>query len=160
MGCIPPTSVAISWGCLPRGVCPGGGCVPRGLSGTPNPLLWTEWLADRCKNITFPQLRLRVVTVLGVFFFLLNYCHIHTCVFRHLHRASTPGVTCCRQTLRPRTLRSSIYPGSCTSTRRPSSSTLHSIPAGKRTRRSPSSSCPSAKQTPRGAALGTTRQRE
>ena len=32
---------------------------------TPNPEAdrppWTEWLKDRCKNITFPQLRLRVV---------------------------------------------------------------------------------------------------
>ena len=24
-----------------------------------HPTLWTEWLTDRCKNITFPQLRLR-----------------------------------------------------------------------------------------------------
>ena len=29
---------------------------------------WTEWLTDRCKNITFPQLRLRaVITVLVVY---------------------------------------------------------------------------------------------
>ena len=46
-------------GCLPGGVCPGG-CLPGGRGFTP-PLLWTEWLTDRCKNITFPQLRLWAV---------------------------------------------------------------------------------------------------
>ena len=60
-------------GCVcPGGVCPGGGvsawgCLPRrgvcvsalgvGVIATP----WTDWLADRCKNITFPQLHLRAV---------------------------------------------------------------------------------------------------
>ena len=29
------------------------------------PPLWTEWLTDGCKNITFPQLRLRAVNILG-----------------------------------------------------------------------------------------------
>ena len=54
------------------------------------------------------------------------------CVFRHLHRASTPGVTCWRQqTLRPRTFPSSIYPGSCTSTRRPLELDLAQYPGGK-----------------------------
>ena len=28
-----------------------------------NPPLWTEWLTDRCKNITFPQIRLRTVNI-------------------------------------------------------------------------------------------------
>ena len=44
------------------GVCPGG-CLPR--EGCVSqyalrqiPPLWTEWLTDGCKNITFPQLRL------------------------------------------------------------------------------------------------------
>ena len=32
------------------------------LESQPPPPLWTEWLTDRCKNITFPQLLLRVVT--------------------------------------------------------------------------------------------------
>ena len=48
---------------LPGGDCLGG-CLPGGvhpycmLGYTP---LWTEWLTDRCKNITFLQLRLRAV---------------------------------------------------------------------------------------------------
>ena len=71
--------------CL-RGVCPGGG---RGLlgglhlhrgGGLPNSArsaygrggigqtpLWTEWLTDRCKNITFPQLHLWAVITIGRF---------------------------------------------------------------------------------------------
>ena len=48
----------------------GVGCESRRVSRrcTPPPdlepdtPLWTEWLADRCKNITFPQLRLRAIT--------------------------------------------------------------------------------------------------
>ena len=57
------------WGCLPRSrVCPGG-CLPRGclssgecvsqhaLGQTPP----VDRMANRCKNITFPQLRLRTV---------------------------------------------------------------------------------------------------
>ena len=43
-------------GCLPRGVCPEGGC-------TSPPPPWTEFLTHACKNITFPQLLLRVVTM-------------------------------------------------------------------------------------------------
>ena len=44
----------------------GGGCLPRGhtppcLLHAVIHLLWTEWLTDRCKNINFPQLSLRVV---------------------------------------------------------------------------------------------------
>ena len=62
-------------GVCPGGVCPGG-CLPRGVSAggvsvgscipacteadTP---LWTEWPTDRCKNTTFPQLRLRTVII-------------------------------------------------------------------------------------------------
>ena len=70
-----------AWGCLPRwGVCPGtwlprgcllegsiaactgqGGCLPQCMLGyTP---LWTEFLTHTCENITFPQLRLRTVTI-------------------------------------------------------------------------------------------------
>ena len=33
---------------------------PRPFHGTP---VWTEWLKDRCKNITFPQLRLWAVNM-------------------------------------------------------------------------------------------------
>ena len=61
VGCVRSAAVAVSWvgkrGVLPEGVCsagdvcPGGRCLPRGVHP-----LWTEWLTDRCKNITFPQL--------------------------------------------------------------------------------------------------------
>ena len=37
--------------CLPVGLSAGGRCLSRGMC-TP---LWTEWLTDRCKNITLPQ---------------------------------------------------------------------------------------------------------
>ena len=38
------------WGCLPLGP---GGVYHTSLSPPPPP--WTEWLTDRCKNITLPQ---------------------------------------------------------------------------------------------------------
>ena len=68
----------VSQHALGRGGClPGGGCLPRG-DVCPNrdvypgvcPVntgihpLWTEWPTDRCKNISFPQLRLRTVMTL------------------------------------------------------------------------------------------------
>ena len=37
------------------------GCLPQCMLGYASPL-WTEWLTDRCKNITLPELRLRTVT--------------------------------------------------------------------------------------------------
>ena len=46
-------------GCLPRGFLPRRGVCPNACWDTPP--LWTEWLTDRCKNITFPQLRCRMV---------------------------------------------------------------------------------------------------
>ena len=63
--------------CLPGSVCPGG-CLPRGcLSRGVYPsmhwadtLLWTEWLTDRCKNITFPQLRLRTVIKMKILIYI------------------------------------------------------------------------------------------
>ena len=66
VGCVPPASVVVG-GCLlmtDGGVCPGEG-VSAWEVYTPCPLHamihppWTEWLTDGCKNITFPQLRLR-----------------------------------------------------------------------------------------------------
>ena len=46
-------------GCLPRrGQCLPGGCLPRGVC-TPTPV---NRITDKYKNITFPQLRLRMVT--------------------------------------------------------------------------------------------------
>ena len=91
VGCVPPalyrTGVGVSvWGVCPGGLSIGGRSLFRGsLSGRPpvdrdppegtwdqaarqkvtsyrEPFpLWTEWLTDRCKNITFPQLSLRAV---------------------------------------------------------------------------------------------------
>ena len=56
-GCLP-------WVCLPRG-CLSGGCLPGGVcpvcTGKTPPPTWTEWLTDRCKNITFPQFRLQTI---------------------------------------------------------------------------------------------------
>ena len=65
--------VCVQDGCLP-GVCvwPREGCVCLGavclgvyapIACWDTPPLWTEWLTDRCKNITFPQLRLRAVII-------------------------------------------------------------------------------------------------
>ena len=53
VGCVPSASVAVCWGEWEGGVC-------TALGQAPLPL-WTEWLTDGCKNITFPQLRLRTV---------------------------------------------------------------------------------------------------
>ena len=53
-GCLPGEVSAQGW-CLP------GGCFPA-CTEADNPL-WTEWLTDRCKNITFPLLRLRKVNI-------------------------------------------------------------------------------------------------
>ena len=45
----------------------GGGGLPGGISSVhariQPPPLWTEWLTNRCKNITFPQLRLRTAII-------------------------------------------------------------------------------------------------
>ena len=54
------------------GICPGaGGVCPRGClpKGGVYPSMWTEWLTDRCKNITFQQLRLQSV--------IKNHKHVH-----------------------------------------------------------------------------------
>ena len=46
------------------GVFRGGVCLGGGLSGGVHlPFLRTEFLTHACKNITFPQLRLRTVTI-------------------------------------------------------------------------------------------------
>ena len=46
-------SSRLAGGCLPRGVSVGGVCTP--------PPLWTAFLTHACENITFPQLRSRMV---------------------------------------------------------------------------------------------------
>ena len=57
------------WGCLPRGVfAEGGSCIPACTEE--GPPMWTEWLTDGCKNITFPQLRLRTA---------ITSCEIYSC---------------------------------------------------------------------------------
>ena len=63
-------------GCLLGGVCPGG-CLPRGCVSQHAPLADTppvERMTDRCKNITFPQLRLRtVINFSGTLVFSANW---------------------------------------------------------------------------------------
>ena len=68
MGCMPPASVTVSGrgeGVSPGGsVCPGGCTSPCPLHPwihLPTPSTPREQNTDRCKNITFPQLRLRAV---------------------------------------------------------------------------------------------------
>ena len=81
VGCLSSAGLAVGGGCLsgrclPRGCLPGGVCPSacwdsqppgqtRGVSalvhaGIHTPL-WTEFLTHACENITFPQLRLRMV---------------------------------------------------------------------------------------------------
>ena len=67
VGCVPSATVVVlggvcNGGFWPVGVFPGGVCLggvsPEGKRCLPDPLLWAEWLTDRCKNIT-----LRVIIV-------------------------------------------------------------------------------------------------
>ena len=46
VGCVPPARYRTEGGSR-GGLCPGGVSLTK-------PLLWTEWLTDRCKNITLP----------------------------------------------------------------------------------------------------------
>ena len=73
VGCVSSAAVAVfGEGCLPGGdVHPGGGCLPGGVclgrgvcQGGEHLPPHRNRMADRCKNITFPQLRLRTVTIL------------------------------------------------------------------------------------------------
>ena len=46
----------------PRGgVCSRGGGIPACTEADPLPLLWTEWMTDRCKNMTLATTSLRPV---------------------------------------------------------------------------------------------------
>ena len=47
--------------CLSKGVSPQQGCLPILSGGVPP--LWTKFLTHACENITFPQLRLRMVII-------------------------------------------------------------------------------------------------
>ena len=111
VGCVPSTVVAMSipactgqgcvypsmhWAgggvCIPtcsgqgvsaRGWClPGGGVCAGGCITACTPPLWTEWLTDRCKNITFPQLRLQTAKTWGASTFRLGvYCAPKTLLY-------------------------------------------------------------------------------
>ena len=71
-------------GCLPkRGVSAEGVCIPACTEADTLPL-WTEWLTDRCKNITFPQLRLRTVTETCVLFLDLKQVININCPPKHI----------------------------------------------------------------------------
>ena len=98
VGCLSSGNVCLPGGCLPRGSAEwgcvsawGGVCLPGGSAhggclpgvcvypsmhwGRHSPL-WTEWLTDRCKNIAFLQLRLRMV-IIGITWEILDLpmCH-------------------------------------------------------------------------------------
>ena len=62
---------------LPGGVCPGG-CLLRGVYTPRADILPMNRITNRCKNITFPQLRLRTATR------LIPHTHTHT--HRHTQR--------------------------------------------------------------------------
>ena len=70
VGCVPSAAVAMSIpACTGQGgVCPGEGVCPGGVYPSMHwgrHPLWTKWLTDRCKNITFPRLRLRTVKMVS-----------------------------------------------------------------------------------------------
>ena len=73
IGCVSPACWPESGGvqgCVcPGCVCPGcvtRGCTPPDPEPEPPLPLWAEWLTDRCKNITLPQLRLLAVKNVAV----------------------------------------------------------------------------------------------
>ena len=96
LGCIPSAVVAISGGCLSRGVS-AWTCLPRGSVClgvcTPPPV---DRMTDSCENITFPQLLLWTVMILCkssaicVERFRLNLSHN----FRRFSRSSTNFSSC------------------------------------------------------------------
>ena len=76
-------SVHLRRGSAYWGVCPGG-CTPPlppahcMLGYTPPP--WTEWLTNRCKNFTFPQLRLRMVNIMDILAIFCSFLAlVHLC---------------------------------------------------------------------------------
>ena len=70
-GCLPRGVCVLRWGVIPQGVVCLGGMSAWGVSACvlgrmyTSPLLWTEFLTHVCENITFPQLRLRTVKIMG-----------------------------------------------------------------------------------------------
>ena len=90
MGCVCPGRSA-QRGCLPSGCLSRGVYTPCTQKQTPQLHArihppWTEWLTDRCKNITFPQLRL--LAVIKVVFWLkemsLHYFFMYW-IIKRLH---------------------------------------------------------------------------
>ena len=79
-----------SSGRLLGGVCPGGGVSAR--EGVHPSMHWgrhpppVDRMTDRCKNITFPQLRLRTVIMSGLH---LLKCHPYD-------KVQMPGPVCCQ----------------------------------------------------------------
>ena len=69
VGCVPAARRPYAGVCFPgggvwsrgEGLVPGGG-YPSMHWGRPPPPLWTEWMTDRCKNITLATTSLRPVT--------------------------------------------------------------------------------------------------
>ena len=65
-GGLPSGGVSAQRGCMPRDVCLGRGVSVGGIySSLPLPV---NRMTDRCKNITFPLLRLRTVMKTSVYF--------------------------------------------------------------------------------------------
>ena len=77
-GCLPRVGCLPREGCLPRvclpkgAVCPEG-CTPCRLQAWIHPLLVNR-ITDRCKNITFPQLRLRELMNFKIHVPILTLC--------------------------------------------------------------------------------------
>ena len=67
VGCVPSAAVAVKGGDVCPGGPPGGSvCLPKGVYHVTCDACWdtppsVNRITDRCKNITFPQLRLREV---------------------------------------------------------------------------------------------------
>ena len=86
--CMPPATHSPYYACPPTPYTPH---LPR----TPPPL-WTEWLTDICKNITFPQLLLRTVKSFisgdDMRFFVQEFS-CHTYISARYSARDSPGET-------------------------------------------------------------------
>ena len=82
------SSRLLGGGVCPEGVCPGVVVYPSMHWGRHPPR--TEWLTDRCKNITFPQLRLRMVIRMK-HIWMFSYLY-HITFYMHIHPMSMPHI--------------------------------------------------------------------
>ena len=68
--CVCPKGGGLPRGCLPKG------CLPRGVHPLPIACYDTPSIriTDKCKNITFPRIRLRAVKIMfsGMYYFLMR----------------------------------------------------------------------------------------